>query len=98
MSKKKKTYVASDIKVLEGLTAVRRRPAMYVGNTSSEGLHHLVYEVVDNSIDEALAQYCDLIDVRLLSDGIMKPVERDGGSCLELCDMPETGYPQPQCD
>lgn len=72
-----KEYTASSIKVLKDITAVRKTPAMYVGNTSIEGLHHLVYEVVDNSVDEALAGFCDQIDIRILSDNSI--VVRDNG-------------------
>ena len=63
------TYTASDIKVLEGLEAVQKHPAMYIGDTGVYGLHQLVYEVIDNSVDEALAESCDNIRIVLHSDG-----------------------------
>jgi len=77
MKDTKKEYSAEKIKVLEGLEGVRRRPAMYIGSTGKQGLHHLVYEVVDNAVDEAMAGYCDLIDVILNKDGSV--TVRDNG-------------------
>ena len=61
-------YGADQIQILEGLEAVRKRPGMYIGTTASRGLHHLVYEIVDNSVDEALAGYCNTITVTLNND------------------------------
>ena len=69
MPEKSEDYKADQIQVLEGLEAVRKRPSMYIGSTSEAGLHHLVYEVVDNSVDEAMNGHCDSIDVVLHTDG-----------------------------
>ena len=68
-SSKQGEYKAESIRVIEGLEAVRKRPAMYIGSTGAQGLHHLVYEIVDNSVDEALAGYCDTVKVTLHTDG-----------------------------
>ncbi len=82
-------YTASDIQVLEGLEAVRRRPGMYIGSTDHRGLHHLIYEIVDNGVDEAMAGFCDKISITLEEDGVARITDNGRGIPVDI--HPTTG-------
>ena len=84
-------YGADQIQILEGLEAVRKRPGMYIGSTSSKGLHHLIYEIVDNSVDEALAGYCDTVEVYLNKDNSV--TVRDNGRGIPVGINKKAGLP-----
>jgi DNA gyrase subunit B len=84
MSEEKKAYGAAEIQVLEGLEAVRKRPGMYIGSTGPRGLHHLVYEIVDNSVDEALAGYCDNIQVQITKAGHIRVSDNGRGIPVDM--------------
>ena len=84
LDQKQPQYTASDIQVLEGLEAVRRRPGMYIGSTDQRGLHHLVYEIVDNGVDEAMAGYCDCVTIHMYADGVVSISDNGRGIPVDM--------------
>lgn len=84
MEKINNSYTAENIQVLEGLEAVRKRPGMYIGSTGESGLHHLVWEIVDNSVDEALAGYCDHIEIKILKDNVISIKDNGRGIPVDI--------------
>ena len=87
-------YDENQIQILEGLEAVRKRPGMYIGSTSQKGLHHLIYEIVDNSIDEALAGFCDKVTIVLHGDGSVSV--QDNGRGIPSAIHHKAGIPTPE--